>query len=209
MMLQVPAEDLQALHEEWALSRVIRLPDHAVVVIAGAYKGKLMEYMTLYHSCKAIYGFEPQPWAYDAAVQRMGAYPNCHVLPYGIALAPADNISMGEWGTDACSMLTQERDTGYGNFREVLSEFTAIINREERPIDLAILNMEGYEFLLLEGLLAQEHIASMVRRFAVQFHLPYASPSSYGAILYGLDKRYRHSFNYFLGSWGLWGDQAL
>jgi len=207
-LAKVP-EDVVALRDEWSLARVLHLPEQCVVVIAGAYKGKLMEYMMLYHPCKSVYGFEPQPWAYDIATARVAPYAACHVHPWGIALADVSNLPMGEWGTDGCSMMTGDRDTGYGQFKEVLGEFQKIIQHEERAIDLCILNMEGYEFLLLEGLLRQAHIASMVRRFAVQFHLQYAQPAQYGATLYALDQHYQHNFGYFLPSWGLWSDVRL
>src|SRR5438445_13746707 len=91
--------DVVALRDEWPLARILRLPENCVVAIAGAYKGKLMEYMMLYHPCKAVYGFEPQRWAYDTAAERIAGYRQCHMYPYGIALVDVESQSMGECGT--------------------------------------------------------------------------------------------------------------
>lgn len=208
--LIIPAPDLVALREEWSLAHVIQPPENAVVVIAGAYKGKLMEYMATFHHCKAVYGFEPQDWAYATAIERLGDnWPTCHMLPYGIAIEDNLDLDMGEWGTDGCSILADTRERGTGHFKEAIAEFTKIIAAEERAIDLAIFNMEGYEFILLDYLLDHEHIASMVRKFAIQFHTQYATPAMFGKVLGKLDHVYRYRFNYFLASWGYWSDTKV
>lgn len=160
-------EDLEALVERWPMGALFDLPPLSTVVIIGAYKGITMELMDeLYHPAH-IYGFEPQDWAAQEAANRLQGRDNCQV--YNVALGIGeDKYTMGEWGTDACSLINtgpQSREHGTVQMMPAELYFANIPHS-----DLVIMNIEGYEYTLLSHL-RQHSILPTIDRLAVQWHL--------------------------------------
>lgn len=194
--------ELEALREEWSLSRILQLPPYPTIVLAGAYKGKLMQYFLEYVPDSYVAGYEPQDWAYNEAAARLKPYfPISWLLsPLALGTSNKSDIPMGEWGTDACSFLTSEREQGIA---PLMVDAAAELSQMYDIVDLLVLNMEGYEFELLPHLLSSfnmQHIKSL----AVQFHLQYSTPSKYMHLLHQLDAMYPNRFMYNLPAWGYW-----
>lgn len=159
-------EDLKQLAVEWPLCFEFKL-EGGTVVVAGAYKGKVMDLLKRLYPEARIIGFEPQDWAAEIARARMlGHHNNWGVFPYGLGVASGE-VQMGEWGTDACSAVNlglQAREHGTGHFVEYAEAMW-----DYPHIDLMVLNMEGYEFPLLRHML-QIGALDNIDRLAVQWH---------------------------------------
>lgn len=160
-------EELEALLERWPLGALFDLPPLSTVVVIGAYKGVTMELLDeLYHPA-AIYGFEPQDWAAQEASNRLRGRGNCAV--YNCALGiNEDKYTMGEWGTDACSLVNtgpESREHGTVQMFPAELYFDKISHS-----DLVVINIEGYEYTLLSHL-RQHSILPTIDRLAIQWHL--------------------------------------
>lgn len=166
-------QDVKELAATWPLAFMFNLALGEEAVVAGAYKGKLMELLARLYPDARIIGFEPQPWAWEEAVARLqppflfnNVELHCYAIGTKEGLQP-----MGEWGTDACSFVNvgeHARAHGEGMMHDADEALTKVIGHG--PIGLMILNMEGYEFELLAWLL---HTGWLNRTFrlAVQWHL--------------------------------------
>lgn len=159
-------QDLEDLLERWPLGALFDLPKDSIIVVVGAYKGITMDLLDeIYHPSR-IYGFEPQPWAAQEAANRFRERPNCQV--YNVALGGEKGLfEMGEWGTDACSLVNTgptAREHGLGQIEPPETYFKNIPH-----CDLMVMNIEGSEFTLLPYMRAQG-ILKKVERLAVQWH---------------------------------------
>lgn len=205
MNAQEAITELEDLHATWPLSQVIELPKDATVVVVGSYKGKLAEWFMEKHAPKLVVGYEPQKWAAAEARLRLGQWSQCIIKEYALGDRTRFNMDMGEYGTDGCSFLAKTRDQGIGDMKEAVAELKHVLDGVPRHvIDHMVINIEGYEHALLAHLMNESNILSSVSALSVQFHTDYYSSSSLAAILWELDKRYKHTFGYFLASWGMW-----
>lgn len=197
-------KELEHLRGDWPLTEIIfaSLPKYnAHIGIIGAYEGKLMELFAVNTTPKTIVGYEPQLWAHDKARVRLEPYNNCVVYPYGLGIQDESNVPMGFFGTDGCSILaaTTSEDVGIGNLHDALPE---LINA---TYDLVVVNIEGYEFILLPYLLEKLKLSTHIHRLAVQFHDGYSlNNSEYAKLIYDLNNEYEHNFGLYLPSWGYW-----
>lgn len=169
--------DIEELLAVWPLGRELDLPAGSVSVVAGAYKGRVMQLLAeVYPDYGAIHGFEPQSWAVEEARRRLGSYQgegqtirfrDCTVHPYAIGTETRE-VWIDEWGTDAASIMGYEdaRTRGLGLMLEYeLGLTVAGISN----IDLFVMNMEGYEFELLPYLWSRApHVTP--DRLTVQWH---------------------------------------
>lgn len=164
-------DDIRELAAVWPLCFLFKLPPGASVLVAGAYKGKVMQLLAdMYPYYGWIYGLEPQPWAYDQAQMRLAGYANMTIFPYGIG-AKEGTFPMGEWETDACSFVNtgeSARQHGQGKLKlaENIFDELGFLNKN---LALAVFNMEGYEFELLPYLI-DKGLMPYIDRLAVQFH---------------------------------------
>src|SRR3989304_10112589 len=105
--LKEAPEDVWQLIKDWPLALQFDLPEDSVVVVAGAYRGLVMELLRhLYPTCK-LWGFEPQEWAAHDAAERLRKFdPRVpwSILPYGLGVEDA-TLQLGEWHTDAASFI--------------------------------------------------------------------------------------------------------
>lgn len=164
-------EDVLELAGNWPLCFDFDLKPGSKVVVAGAYKGKLIDLLTDLYTC-ICYGYEPQVWAAMEATERLkkkGGYATIH--PYGLGVDDVE-LPMGEFHTDACSFVrwgpgTREQGTGWT--REATKELSKYFPGDAH-IDLAVINMEGYEFVLLPYLIDTGWL-DRIDRLAIQWHL--------------------------------------
>lgn len=178
-------DELRDLARTWPMFAEVRLPKNATVVIAGAYKGKLIEFMVeAFPQIKHIYGFEPTVWAWTAARERlkalradnkawsMGANLTGHVYRFGLLAdysTDVHELPMFEFETDAQSLIENtdhpDKPQGTGLFVGVEEGLSVV----DGDIDLFILNMEGYEWKLLPFMF-DRLLLGRIKSLAVQFH---------------------------------------
>lgn len=158
-------EDTFALLNRWPMATEFNLPPDSEVVVIGSYKGITMELLDdLWHP-KHITGFDPQIWACDAARIRLKGRDNCEVIEYALGRYNT-TLKMGEWHTDACSFLLDSREMSMGHIWDVHQVFS---HRYEH-IDLLVMNVEGYEFILLPYM-EEKGWLHKIDRLAIQWHL--------------------------------------
>lgn len=163
--------DVAELIATWPLIHFFRLEPGDTVVVAGAYTGKLMAALLELYPGVNVVGFEPQLWAWELAIARLGRdYPvmRWQVYPFGLGDETRAGVPMGEFATDACSFINVgegSREQGFGNLVEAGEALAPLGSK----ISLMILNMEGYEFRLLPYLM-KKGLLGQVKRLAVQWH---------------------------------------
>lgn len=146
---------------DWPLTK------DSIVVEIGAYKGRWSSQIAERYGCK-VFAFEPQSWAYDILVELSVRLPN--LIPFNYAIGLEDGVfPMSEWNTDACSfMYADRRDKGLGRMREATQVFAELA--QYGHIDLMMVNIEGYEWLLLPYLLDMG-VGTIIKRLCVQWHI--------------------------------------
>lgn len=183
------SDDVKELLNTWPIGWTFDLPSDATVIVAGSYKGRVMDLIDQVYSPKRIIGFDPAPWACEVAADRMVARDlhsdfiprgnNYEIHQYGIG-TQTGVFPMGEWETDGCSFVHvggDSREQGRGEMREMVA---ALDELNIGHVDLVIFNMEGYEFNLLPYMLdagmlgirkgSKVALSCAFDRLCVQFH---------------------------------------
>lgn len=161
--------DLLPRHRETAMLALLDLPkEGSISIVAGGYKGDTVAFLRKMHNGR-VFAFEPQLWAATILQERFAADGWVTVRGFGLGTMNAERLPMGEYGTDACSFLFtqgQFREEGEGDLRDV-----AEVWREEgiSVADLLLLNMEGYEYVLLPYMASRNLLAS-VGNMVLQIH---------------------------------------
>lgn len=171
-VLEYSAPDLVQLAKDWELSDHLRLPSGSRIAVAGAYQGKLIRLLAeMFPDYARIEGWEPQQEMAQKASDNIKHIRSVAVTNIGLLAGPGTvELPMGEYGTDACSVLGGERQQGVGIFYDAV---TVLDRSGILTCDLFVMNMEGYEYKLLPYLL--EHYRECpINSFAVQFHVKYA-----------------------------------
>lgn len=196
MVVQSP----QTLLDVWPMGREFDLPRASVCIVAGAFEGNVMELLDEVYSPDLIVGFEPQRWAYEYSSDRLVERPNCLVVPYGISAGERGRFPMGEFHTDGCSFMNVgSRDQGSG----VLFPMDEVLHRLRLPaIDLAVFNMEGYEYRLLPYIF-EKGLQHRIDRFAVQFHTTFGDSETYQKIVTVLGSTHKLTIDDF-PRWVYW-----
>lgn len=162
--------DVEALMLGWPLT------DKSVVFDVGAFEGKWAAKIAERYN-PALYLFEPQAEGSHMDRLREGLQGrNYRLFPYALGERNAE-LPMGEWDTDGCSFLLTEEDARRpGNTRTqmghglMVDAVAWLDSYEIENVDLASINIEGYEFRLLPYLIDTGAIRRF-QRLAVQFHL--------------------------------------
>lgn len=161
-------QQIADLRERWELTPHLRVGSDRPIVVAGAYKGLTMALLARLFLGSRIIGFEPQTWAYAQCRHMCKLHKMLEVHPYGLLAGEgAALLWLGEYGTDAASVLTGDRETGKGWFTDA-----ALSLDHALPIELFVMNMEGYEYHLLPYL-HTSGVLSHINSMAVQFHDKY------------------------------------
>ena len=157
---------------DWPLTK------KSVVVEVGGYCGRWALQIAERYHCR-LYVFEPQPWAWNVCSSVLGD--KATVLPYGLG-DESGMLAMRNWETDGASFVKAEGQ-GSGMVREVGAAFKELgIKR----IDLMLMNIESYEYVLLPHML---DLGILPRRLMVQFHPWHDAFDEYGMALAKLHTR--------------------
>lgn len=188
----------------WPLCFHFKLDPGAQILVAGAYKGRVIQLLAdMYPHYGVIYGLDPQEWAIDQAQMRLSGYRDIKLFQFGIG-AKHGRFPMGEWETDACSFVNigeNARIPGEGDLvlAEAIFEKFGFI---DHGLDLAVFNMEGYEFELLPYLVEKD-LMRHVEHLAVQFHPQFVPDGDISGISDMISKTHRFVINN-IPQWGYW-----
>lgn len=162
--------DIQQLISDWPLALIFDLKPGQDVVVAGAYEGKVIDLLLDLYPGTRVFGFDPQAWAIDAAIQRLRRHTptTWSLFHYGLGVEDA-MLPMGEWHTDAASFFNPGPHSRIQGEGELVDFRKCMIGAGINHIDLLILNMEGYEFRLLPYL-EQVGWIDRIDKLAVQWH---------------------------------------
>lgn len=200
--------DIHELAELWPLVTLLDLPDAANIVVAGAYEGRAMELLAVaYPNYGRLVGFDPQVDALIAAALRLRRYPNVTLEPYGLGIEDA-TLAMGEHGSHFAGFIPRDAENSRtaaaaapGDLREAT---LALTNAGLARIDLMLLNVEGYEFLLLPHLLRAGWFAhGAINRLALQLHWGVGYDETFAGIAAELEITHKRVFDE-LPNWGYW-----
>lgn len=198
------SEEIRELAAVWPLCFQFKLQPHSRMLVAGAYKGKVIQLLAdMYPDYHRIWGFDPQSWAIQQAKLRLAGYRD--IVLHNVAIGTKyGTFPMGEWETDACSFANigeNARVHGEGKMVYVESVFEEL-GFIEHGLDLAVFNMEGYEFDLLPHLIEKDLI-KYVNRMAVQFHHGFGNDFDFQETLKGLSLTHRLTVDQ-MPQWGYW-----
>ena len=183
--------DLLELDRIWPLGQQLVVPEFGTIIVAGAYEGRYMHYLSKRFPKARVFGFEPQESKIDAA-RKYGT-----VYNYGLATANR-SVSMGQSGTDGASIANLNGEVEFVEMRDAVEA----IHLVAKTVDLAIFNMEGSEWALIPYLL-DEMIHHRVKSMAIQFHPHYVSPEREIRVLKYLDEYYERQY-YDYPIWTYW-----
>jgi hypothetical protein len=181
---------MEDLLDRWPMGRTFDLPPLSTCVVAGAFTGRVMELLDALYDPERIIGFEPQIWAFQQAWQRLSDKTNCLLLPWGISTGAEGIFEMVAYETDECSFVglgdergpVRSKQRGEGRLVEATRAFRMV---GLGLVDLAVINMEGYEYPLLPYLIDQRMTAD---RMVVQFHTKFGTDEQEAQIRLGLDR---------------------
>lgn len=146
--------------------------NHPRIWIVGGYKGKTAKVLAKVWPHCAIEVWEPQQWAAEEADRACENLARVAVHHKGLGdEALNGTLSMGEWHTDACSML---QEPGQRNWGEGTGEFVDVAMPASNidGVELTIMNCEGGEFIILPRL----RITGLLWKFKwllIQWHKVY------------------------------------
>ncbi len=157
--------DLAELDRIWPLGRQLNIPDGGKVLVAGAYRGRYMDYVCSRYNPRLVVGYEPQPLeARDARKRLLKHIDKCECLIFSEGLGVHDClVTMRNWGTDGCSI-----DLSDPKHLVKLTGINSVLFTHG-AFDLFICNMENYEYCLLPYLVGSDQMEK-IRSLAVQFH---------------------------------------
>jgi len=152
--------DLAELDRIWPLGRQLVVPDGGKVLVAGAYKGRYMDYVCSRYNPRLVIGYEPRKSAAEIAALRLSKYGDkVRVMSQGI-------------GVHDCWVMMAGADDGF-HFSGFSGEVDARLNEIGRilsePVDLFICNIENFEAFLLPYLIGSD-LLEKIKSLAIQFH---------------------------------------
>lgn len=192
-------------------------PDNVFVEVGG-FEGRWVAEMAARYA-GTFHVYEPQTWAHERIqtafelTAREGARLELH--SYG--LGPQDDYALiGGFETDAASFLKTpdfyrrhpeegRRRYGYGEIRSVWS--CGI--REIESIDVMMMNIEGYEYILIPAL-HRAGILPRIRNLAVQFHRDYREAQDEPEVLAAIAETHDVLWSWpALTAWALRGNASF
>lgn len=160
-------EEPMLVEEIWPIAKL--LSPRSTIIVAGAWKGLYLHYLSVRFPDVKVIGFEPQKEAFTETQKRIDKFKlNAEVRNYGLGIAD-ESLMIGQAGSDGASMLSEQSPSTIAEVRDaspVLSDLGLI--------SLFVMNMEGYEYILLPYLIGRKLIRR-IEALAVQFHPKYCN----------------------------------
>lgn len=160
-------------HREIAPLASLEIEGSDVCIVAGAYKGDTIAFLRQFYDCVVV-GYEPQVWAYEECKARFANDRKVYLFNYGLG-TQSGTFPMGEVGNDAASFVPDPaaRTHGEGELTDIVFALGVLIDGDVmymgKPAKLALFNMEGYEYELLEHM-SEKGIMQAFDSFIIQFH---------------------------------------
>ena len=138
----------------------------SVVVECGSYKGRwALQIAQRYNP--TLYCFEPQDWAWRTSKRVLEEY-RAEVWQFGLG-ATRKYLPLDNYGTDGCGFSLvnaafPDSPLPMGHINEIGEVFRVLCIP---PVDLMMINIEGYEYTLIPHMFAQ---GVFPQRFMVQCH---------------------------------------
>jgi len=204
--------EIRDLARIWPLCFLFELPAQANIVVAGAYRGRVMALLALlYPDYVNLVGFEPQLAARAAAIERFNASGiRAMVQPFGLGESDG-TFDMGEYGDEYAGFVNLDpqraRMVGHtehatGELREAVRAFDDAVGPNK--IDLLLLNIEGYEWILLPHLIRAGLFSSgRIRRLVLQVHWGMGYDDRLAWIAAEIEKTHKRVYD-AIPSWCLW-----
>lgn len=157
-------DDPMLVEQIWPIAGLLSSAQ-TTIVVAGAWKGLYLHYFAQRFPNARVVGFEPQAEAFIGLKERIfkNKLTNAEVHPYGLGLAN-QHITIGSWGSDGASFLSAQPPFNISELRDAQP-----ILYDLEPISLFVMNMEGYEYLLLPYLIGTK-LLHRIDSLAIQFH---------------------------------------
>jgi FkbM family methyltransferase len=141
------------------------LPDDALVVAVGAYRGQWVSDIYARYLC-TVHAYEPVPEFAEALDRRFARNPKIVIHPEGLAgTTRTEDISVQDDASSLFAGAYADRTLAINlrSAREALDDLGS------GPIDLMMVNIEGAEYELLDSLLGDGYTAR-IRNLLIQFH---------------------------------------
>lgn len=169
-------DDPEIVKDIWPIASLLPPRITGTIVVAGAWKGLYVHYLAGRFRKSRVIGFEPQQAAFDVANQRLSnAGIRYELRSHGLGIC-SDRMTMGKVSSDGASILESEPP-----FETVEIKDAIPVLHEIGEIDLFVMNMEGYEYVLLPYLLGSE-VIKQIKNLAVQFHPKFCNANLYAAL---------------------------
>lgn len=166
----MPAE-LKALAKEWPMVFMLKLPPKATIVVAGCYEGKSIDLLRwVYPDYGRIVGFDLQKEACEVARAKFALSDNIEIINTGLAgYYPTGVVTPANYGSIHTSVVDNDPSAPLCTMVPAGKVFNDL-GLGDSGIDLLLMNIEGYEYHLLNYLNVHRWYDISIRGVAVQFH---------------------------------------
>ena len=185
--------------------RAYPLTPDSLVWIAGGWYGAQTKWFSDFYRCY-VRAFEPQTKPYQALEKLMQDGSQSKIKVYNYGLGDKDGFfQMCKPDTDACSFIIHDSVTTVpgpyvlGEMRDIAHEFENDIEN----VDLFLMNMEGYELILLPHLM-QTGLISRFDILMVQFHLGWEGGAAYPQLREDMLMTHNLLWEYRTPAWVVW-----
>lgn len=191
--------------DQATLDRLVRdfpLTPKSLVWIAGGFYGAQVRWFADFYKCR-VWAFEPQLECF-AALSKI-EYPKLSLFNFGLGEKDGQ-FEMCKPGTDACSFITRDSHVvvpGPYLTAELADTARFIQEQKVKKVDLFLMNMEGYELLLLPYLMRTGLIARF-EHLMVQFHLGWDGRELYPGIRRDLEATHELIWEFRPPAWVVW-----
>lgn len=178
---------------DWVLS------ENSHVWEIGGFEGRWAQQIWDKFHCN-ITIFEPQLWAVERMLKRFRGNEKIDIRPYGLWIQD-DILPVGNYYTDGASIMTNDgrEDTQLGAFRSIKKEVETDVELYESliPLDLALMNIEGAEYVLLPHMINNRLMGAFFYYFWCQFHPDNENDTRHLEIFKGMERTHDMIWNHF------------
>lgn len=145
------------------------LNENSLVWEIGGFEGRWAQQIWDKFHCH-IDVFEPQYWAVEKLKKRFDGIEKITIHPYGLMVPPREyeweTMSIGGYETDGAGLYSDKYPILAVPFRDINYELSEL----SKKVDLALMNIEGYEFELIPHLIETGKMKKF-KHFWCQFHM--------------------------------------